>query len=77
LLWVPKPEGHYGAGIRDIHVPHISDHDLERYYLGMVTDEAELASIEEHFLACPDCIERAEETQKYVDAIRRAMLDGL
>jgi len=26
-------------------VNHISDHDLERYYLGMVKDEAELASL--------------------------------
>ena len=29
---------------------HISDHDLERYYLGMVTDEQELAHLEEHIL---------------------------
>ena len=25
---------------------HISDHDLERHYLGMITDEAELATLE-------------------------------
>ena len=31
---------------------HISDDDLERYYLGMVKDEAELAPFEEHLLAC-------------------------
>jgi hypothetical protein len=54
---------------------HISDHDLERYYLGMVTEEAELASIEEHLLICDSCIERAEKTQEYIDALRRAMLD--
>jgi hypothetical protein len=42
---------------------HISDHDLERYYLGMVTDEAELAPLEEHLLWCTWCVERAEETQ--------------
>jgi len=29
---------------------HISDHDLERYHLGMVKDEAELAALEEHYL---------------------------
>ena len=27
---------------------HISDHDLERYHLGMVVDEAELATLEGH-----------------------------
>jgi hypothetical protein len=34
---------------------HISDHDFERYHLGMVTDETELARIEEHYLGCPEC----------------------
>jgi hypothetical protein len=24
---------------------HVSDHDLERYYVGMVTDEGELAKV--------------------------------
>ena len=54
---------------------HISDHDLERYYLGMVTEEAELAPLEEHILCCPSCAEHAEETQDYVDAMRVALLD--
>ena len=54
---------------------HISDHDLERYYLGMVMLEAELAPLEEHILACTFCAERAEVTQNYVDAIRAAVLD--
>ena len=54
-------------------VNHISDHDLERYYLGMVKDEAELASLEEHLLACPACVERAESTQDYVDALRATL----
>ena len=49
---------------------HISDHDLERYYLGMVTEEEELATLEEHLLWCPSCVERAEEAQDYVDAMR-------
>lgn len=31
---------------------HISDEDLEGYHLGTVTDEAELAALEEHLLAC-------------------------
>jgi hypothetical protein len=40
---------------------HISDHDLERYYLGMLADEAELAVIEEHLTGCSQCIDAAEE----------------
>ena len=54
---------------------HIPDHDLECYYLGMVVDETELASLEEHILACTACAGRAEEAQDYVDAIRLAALD--
>jgi len=53
---------------------HISDHDLERYYLGMVTDEEELALLEEHLLWCVQCVEQAEETQDYVDAMRVASM---
>ena len=55
---------------------HISDHDLERYYLGMVTDEPELASLEEHLLACPECVSRAEESDRTIDMIRRALILG-
>jgi hypothetical protein len=51
---------------------HIFDEDLERYYLGMAKDEAELAPLEEHLLACPRCVARAEASQDYVDAIRAA-----
>lgn len=39
---------------------HISGHDLERYHLGMVTDEAEFARLEEHQLWCGTCIDRAD-----------------
>jgi len=52
---------------------HIPDHDLERYYLAMITDEAELARVEEHLLVCPKCVARAEETKIYVDAMRSAL----
>lgn len=55
---------------------HICDHDLERYHLGMVVDEAELARIEEHLLACPECTERAENLATYVDTIRAAIIAG-
>src|ERR1035441_1210692 len=51
---------------------HIDDHDLERYHLGMVTDEAELAALEEHLLWCGACVARAEATARYVNAVRAA-----
>jgi hypothetical protein len=54
---------------------HISDHDLERYYLGMVSDEVELAPLEEHLLWCTWCVEQADQIQDYVDAMRVAILD--
>jgi hypothetical protein len=53
---------------------HISDHDLERYHLGMVTDETELARLEEHYLGCPECAKQAEESATYVDDIRAAII---
>ena len=53
---------------------HISDHDLEHYYLGMVQDEAELAPLEEHLLWCCECMDRAEVVDLYVDQIRIALL---
>jgi hypothetical protein len=55
---------------------HIDDHDLERFYLGMVEDESELERIESHLLWCPSCVERAEATEAYVDASRAAIVVG-
>jgi len=55
---------------------HVSDHDLERYHLGMVTDGDELATLEQHYLACPECATRAEEAAEYVDRIRAAIIVG-
>ena len=55
---------------------HISDCDLERYYLDMIQDEAELAPLEEHLYACPNCLERPEQAEKYVDAIRAGIIIG-
>jgi hypothetical protein len=51
---------------------HISDHDLERYYLGMVVSEVELASIEEHLLWCHACVDLAEASDRTIDVIRAA-----
>jgi hypothetical protein len=53
---------------------HISDGDLERYYLGMVKDESELAPLEEHLLWCHECLDRAEAAERFVDVIRTALL---
>ena len=55
---------------------HISDTDLERYYLGMIPDGPELAALEEHLLICGECVERAEETQDQVDVIRAGIIRG-
>ena len=54
---------------------HAPDDDLERYYLGMVTEEPELAVLEEHLLSCPDCVARAQHTERFVDRMRAALLD--
>ena len=51
---------------------HISAEDLERYYLGMVRVEADLARIEEHLLWCHKCLDRMEHTERYIDAVRNA-----
>ena len=55
---------------------HLSDHDLERYHLGMVKEESELAPFEEHLLGCAACAKRAEESAQYVDTIRAALVAG-
>ena len=54
---------------------HISDDNLERYAMGAVTDEAELPALEEHPLACGPCVERADNIEPYVQAIRTALGD--
>jgi hypothetical protein len=50
---------------------HISDDDLERYVFGRV-QEPELATLEEHILACAACAEQAQECVAWVEAIRAA-----
>jgi hypothetical protein len=52
---------------------HISDDDMERYLLGMVTREYELARLEEHLLVCGQCLERAERDEAYLKTIRAAL----
>jgi len=55
---------------------HLSDYDLERYHLGMILNENELAPFEEHLLACAQCAERAEQSASYVDVIRAGIIAG-
>ena len=54
---------------------HISSHDAERYYLGMVTTEEELAPLEEHLLGCHGCLDLVEGTEDYIDTIRLGLLN--
>lgn len=67
LRTFPRPHHYTG-------MDHISDHDLERYHLGLIVNEAELAPFEEHLLSCAGCAERAEEAADYVDAIRGGII---
>ena len=52
---------------------HISDDDLERLILGTITDEAELAPLEEHLLVCDECIARGGGTLEFVETMRTAL----
>ena len=57
-------------------IVHLADDDLERYYLGLITDEESLARIEEHYLGCSACGKRAEQAEEYVDFMRVAILEA-
>ena len=41
--------------------------------MGAVKDEGELAALEEHLLVCGWCIDRAENTEGYLEAMRTAL----
>ena len=51
---------------------HISEDDLQRYAMGAVKDEGELAALEGHLLACGWCMDRAENTEGYIETVRAA-----
>ena len=42
----------------------------------MIGCEDELATLEEHILACSACAERAESGAQYVDTLRAAIIRG-
>ena len=52
---------------------HISDNSLERYLLGHIPDEVELARVEEHVIACVACQKRAEAMGDYITAMKGAL----
>jgi len=53
-----------------IPVNHISEENLERYYLGAVSDAP---AIEEHLLWCHECQDRYSATAIFVDTMRAAL----
>jgi hypothetical protein len=70
------PAERLGKAPRTKRPAHVSQEDLERYYLGQITQEKEIAALEKHLLACDPCVRRAQEAQDYVDAMRRAIIEG-
>ena len=55
---------------------HLSEGNLELYYLGMFPAGPELDAFEEHLLACPRCLDLAEASDGYVDTIRAGIVRG-
>lgn len=55
---------------------HLSDTDLERYCLGMIQEGPELDAMEEHLLICGECVDRAQDSDAYTEAIRDALIKG-
>jgi hypothetical protein len=52
---------------------HADEERAERYAMGMLPDQ-EAAAFEEHLLVCHTCLDRLEETDAYVEAMRGAAL---
>ncbi len=46
---------------------HVSDHQIARYYRGEMGDEEDQASLEQHLLACVECLDRAEKSADCMD----------
>lgn len=55
---------------------HVSDRHLELYYLDKVTEDVELASLEDHLLECRFCADRAHTIEDYLDALRSVIAGG-
>lgn len=55
---------------------HPSDDTLERLVLGMIRDPSELVPLEEHLLACPECVARTEAWEEFVWTIRSSLFQS-
>jgi len=53
---------------------HISASQMERYALGSVKDEWELASLEKHLLACGWCKDRAQRTEGVLEPVGAVLI---
>jgi hypothetical protein len=53
--------------------PHIADDHLELYLLRHTLTSSQLATIEEHFLCCQQCVSRREDLQNFIDLVREAV----
>lgn len=51
---------------------HIPEEELELYCLGRATNE-QLAPLEQHLLACPECLERVQRMLAAIDSLREAL----
>ena len=49
---------------------HASEDQLERYALGKVCSDEELAPLEEHLLVCPECQDRLQEVETFIARFR-------
>ena len=50
---------------------HISEEELEAIYLNTLP-ASRLASAEEHLLWCQACLDRLQEIERYIEAMRKA-----
>ncbi|MDX2267818.1 MAG: hypothetical protein NW208_06920 [Bryobacter sp.] len=51
---------------------HLTDEVIELYCLGLLENEQEVATVEEHLLYCGYCQDRLAKSQNYVDAFKDA-----
>ena len=51
---------------------HLDEQTLEGYLLGALP-RRKAKRIEEHLLACPDCVEVSEKLEDYIRSIRTAL----
>lgn len=53
---------------------HITDHDLELYYLGMLRSSTDVMRLQEHLATCRQCVRQAISTADYIETLQRALL---